>query len=175
MFKATDFKLMRRNCSEELNELLRLLKIPAPSFDDGDEFEIYSDLDKAIDEKFCAKLNCKSDLDGYAKLLNRGGLKFNSNETRKSMLKKIFANREKIFCLPSDDEKTQHIKLPPYFENTIKKFVANRHKLTIGDTIEITILIRRNKSMPSGDSSTSTFNGEILDILEQLNKIFGRI
>ena len=74
MFKATDFKLMRRNCSEELNELLRLLKIPALSFDDGDEFEIYSDLDKAIDEKFCAKLNCKSDLDGYAKLLNFGGI-----------------------------------------------------------------------------------------------------
>ena len=96
MFKATDFKLIRRLCLDDLNELLRLLKIPAPNFSDGDEFEIYGKLDRAIDEKFCAMLNCKSDLDGYAKLLDLGGIKFDSGETRNSMLKKVLANREKI-------------------------------------------------------------------------------
>lgn len=101
MFKATDFKLIRRYCSDDLNELLWLLKIPVPNFSGGDEFEIYGKLDRAIDEKFCALLNCKSDLDGYAKLLDLGGIKFDSGETRNSMLKKVLANREKILQVAS--------------------------------------------------------------------------
>ena len=96
MFKTPDFKLIRRNCPEELNKLLELLEINPENFDGGDEFKIYSELDKAIDEKFCERLNCKSDLDGYAKLLDLGGIKFDSGETRNDMLKKVLANRDKI-------------------------------------------------------------------------------
>ena len=96
MFKATDFQLMRRNCPEDLNKLLKLLGIPAPNFDSGNEFDIYGKLDGDIDKVFRSKLNCKSDLDGYAKLLDIGGIKFDSGETRNNMLKKILANREKI-------------------------------------------------------------------------------
>ena len=96
MFKAPDFKLIRRDCPEELEKLLQLLKIPMPNFNSGDEFKIYSELDKAIDEKFCERLNCKSDLDGYAKLLDLGGIKFGLSETRNNMLKKVLANRDKI-------------------------------------------------------------------------------
>lgn len=111
MFKATDFRLIRRHCPDELNKLLQLLKIPAPNFDDGDEFEIYNKLDRAIDEKFCALLNCKSDLDGYAKLLDCGGIEFDSGETRNGMLKKILANREKILHGKSVTARSQTVKL----------------------------------------------------------------
>jgi len=96
MFKATDFKLIRRNCPKELDKLLQRMKIPAPNFNSGNEFELYDKLDKEIDEKFCERLNCKSDLDGYAKLLDIGGIKFGLSETRNNMLKKVLANREKI-------------------------------------------------------------------------------
>lgn len=96
MFKATDFKLILRNCPEELDKLLQLLKISPQNFNDGNEFDIYDKLDKEIDEKFCELLNCKSDLDGYAKLLDIGGIKFGLSETRNNMLKKVLANREKI-------------------------------------------------------------------------------
>ena len=96
MFKATDFKLIRRNCPEELDKLLQRMKIPAPNFNSGNEFELYDKLDKEIDEKFCERLNCKSDLDGYAKLLDIGGIKFGLSETRNNMLKKVLANRDKI-------------------------------------------------------------------------------
>lgn len=96
MFKATDFKLIRRDCPEELKKLLKLLEIPPKNFDGSDEFELYDKLDKDIDKRFCERLNCKSDLDGYAKLLDLGGIKFDLSETRTSMLKKVLANRDKI-------------------------------------------------------------------------------
>ena len=111
MFKATDFKLIRRLCPDELEELLRLLEIDAPNFDDGDEFEIYKELDSAIDKKFCDRLNCNSDLDGYAKLLDRGGIEFDSGETRNSMLKKVLANRETILHGQSAPMQTKNIKI----------------------------------------------------------------
>lgn len=105
MFKATDFKLILRNCPEELDKLLQLLKISPQNFNDGNEFDIYDKLDKAIDKAFCAKLNCKSDLDGYAKLLDLGGIEFDLSETRNNMLKKILANRKKIW-----GQTTNHVK-----------------------------------------------------------------
>ncbi|MBD3878982.1 MAG: hypothetical protein SR1Q5_04760 [Quinella sp. 1Q5] len=106
MFKAPDFKLIQRDCPEELKKLLNLLNLRMEDFKGGDEFEIYSKLDKAIDKKFCERLHCKSDLDGYAKLLDLGGIEFDSGETRNNMLKKVLANRDKILGRTTNHTKT---------------------------------------------------------------------
>ena len=97
MFTASAFNLIRRNCPEDLDELLRLLDIKdEPDWEHGDEFDIAQDLDKKIDEKICALLNSDSDLAGYAKLLDMGGIKFSVSEMRKERIKKILDNRDKI-------------------------------------------------------------------------------
>lgn len=97
MFTASAFNLIRRNCPEDLDELLRLLDIKdEPDWEHGDEFDIAQDLDKKIDEKICALLNSDSDLAGYAKLLDMGGIKFSVSETRKERLAKIIDNRDQI-------------------------------------------------------------------------------
>ena len=41
MFKKTDFKLILRDCPEELNKLLELLEIDPKKFDGGDEYDHY--------------------------------------------------------------------------------------------------------------------------------------
>ena len=97
MFTASAFSLMRKNCPAELNELLRLLKINyKPDWEHGDEFKIAEKLDDEINKKICALLKSDSDLAGYAKLLDMGGIKFSVSETRKERLKKILASRDKI-------------------------------------------------------------------------------
>lgn len=97
MFTASAFSLMRKNCPAELNELLRLLKINyKPDWEHGDEFKIAEKLDDEINKKICALLKSDSDLAGYAKLLDMGGIGFSVSETRKERLGKILANRNKI-------------------------------------------------------------------------------
>ena len=97
MFTASAFSLMRQNCPAELNELLRLLKINyKPDWEHGDEFKIAEKLDDEINKKICALLKSDSDLAGYAKLLDMGGIGFSVSETRKERLGKILANRNKI-------------------------------------------------------------------------------
>jgi len=97
MFTASAFNLIRRNCPEDLDELLRLLDIKdEPDWEHGDEFDIAQDLDKKIDEKICALLNSDSDLAGYAKLLDMGGIGFSVSETRKERIAKIIDNRDSI-------------------------------------------------------------------------------
>lgn len=103
MFKATDFQLIRRHCPEDLEKLLELLGISAQNFDTDDK------LDEAIDKAFCSRLKCKSDLDGYGKLLDIGGIKFDSGATRREMLKKILDNRERIFQSPSAAPQTKSV------------------------------------------------------------------
>ena len=98
MFTPSDFKLIQRICPTDLLQLLNLLGIDSQkmNFEGDDEFEKYSDLDKEIDEKICAKLKSNSVLEGYAKLLDAGKIEFSLRETRIELLKKILANREKI-------------------------------------------------------------------------------
>ena len=96
MFTVSAFKLMRRNCKEDLDKLLDLLRINKPNWDRDDEFKISEDLDNKIDKKLCALLKSDSDIDGYAKLLEIGNVKFSFSETRKELLEKILANRDKI-------------------------------------------------------------------------------
>ena len=97
MFTASAFSLMRQNCPTELNELLRRLKIDyKPDWKHGDEFKIAEKLDDEINKKICALLKSDSDLAGYAKLLDMGGVGFSVSETRKERLGKILANRDKI-------------------------------------------------------------------------------
>lgn len=124
MFKATDFKLIRRNCPEELDKLLKLLGISTQNFDTDDE------LNEAIDQAFCTYLNCKSDLDGYGKLLDLGGIKFDSGETRREMLKKILDNRKRIFQSPSAAPQAEFVTVTchyaePIFDVRDKSFAAS--------------------------------------------------
>ena len=105
MYTAADFKLMRRICPDEMNDLLNNLGIKIPDFNSKDEFEIYSELDEEIDAKISAKLKSNSVLEGYTKLLDAGGIDFKLSETRIELLKKIIANREKILKGASAQEK----------------------------------------------------------------------
>ena len=96
MFTVSAFKLIRRNCPEDLDKLLKLLAVDKPNWDRDDEFKIAQELDRRIDKKLCALLDSNSDIDGYAKLLERGAVEFSFSETRKELLEKILANRDKI-------------------------------------------------------------------------------
>ena len=95
MFTASTFSLIRRNCPEELDKLLRLLDIKI-DWKHGDEFEIAQELDSKIEKEICALLKSDSDLTGYAKLLDMGGVEYSISETRKERLTKIIANRDRI-------------------------------------------------------------------------------
>lgn len=96
MFTASTFSLIRQNCPEKLNELLQLLDIEKPDWEHGDEFEIAQELDEEINKNICRLLNSDSDLAGYAKLLDMGGVRFSVSETRKERLAKIIDNRDQI-------------------------------------------------------------------------------
>ena len=61
-----------------------------------DDFKSYESLDVTIEKKLVAKLNSTSVVDGYAKLLDTGGVAFSLSETNNEILAKILANREKI-------------------------------------------------------------------------------
>ena len=100
MFTASTFSLIRRNCPEELDKLLRLLDIKI-DWKHGDEFEIAQELDSKIEKEICALLKSDSDLTGYAKLLDIGGVEYSISETRKERLAKIIANRDRILSASS--------------------------------------------------------------------------
>ena len=111
MFSVSAFKLMRRNCPEDLDKLLKLLAVDQPNWELDDEFKIAQELDNEIDKKLCALLDSDSDIDGYAKLLERGEVEFSFRETRKELLEKILANRGSILRESSDYTQSQDIKL----------------------------------------------------------------
>ena len=96
MFTASTFSLIRQNCPEKFDELLQLLDIEKPDWEHGDEFEIAQELDDDINKRICRLLNSDSDLAGYAKLLDMGGVGFSVSETRKERLAKIIDNRDQI-------------------------------------------------------------------------------
>ena len=58
--------------------------------------EIAQELDDDINKRICRLLNSDSDLAGYAKLLDMGGVGFSVSETRKERLAKIIDNRDQI-------------------------------------------------------------------------------
>ena len=97
MFTAADIKLIRRFCLDDFYELLDRLNIEKPDFNAGDEFEIYEDLDKRIDNAICEKLKSSSLIEGYAKLLDCGMIEFQLNETMNELLKKNFGQPRKNF------------------------------------------------------------------------------
>ena len=96
MFTASDFKIMERKCPNERDKLLKLLEIKVSLPFAEDDFKSYESLDVTIEKKLVAKLNSTSVVDGYAKLLDTGGVAFSLSETNNEILAKILANREKI-------------------------------------------------------------------------------
>ena len=63
MFTVSAFKLIRRNCPEDLDKLLKLLEVDKkPNWDRDDEFKIAQELDRRIDKKLCALLDSNSDI-----------------------------------------------------------------------------------------------------------------
>lgn len=105
MYTPSDFKLIRRNCPNEMTALLNNLGIKNPDFNAGDEYEIYSQLDDTLDKKISEILKSKSVLEGYTKLLDLGGVAYSTSETRVELLGKILANREKILQAASVQDK----------------------------------------------------------------------
>lgn len=96
MFTASDFKIMARKCPDARDKLLKLLGIRVALPFAEDDFKSYEDLDITIEKKIATKLNSDSVVDGYAKLLDTGGVAFSLSETNTEMLSKILANRDKI-------------------------------------------------------------------------------
>ena len=137
MFTPSDFKLIQRICPTDLLQLLNLLGIDSQkmNFAGNNEFEKYEDLDAAIEEKICAKLQSKSVLEGYAKILSSGGVAYNSSETRIELLKKILANREKIQASNS------YGKVQSDFNLTFNT-VEERSILNFNDSEEVLTLIK---------------------------------
>ena len=165
MFTVSAFKLMRRNCKEDLDKLLDLLRINKPNWDRDDEFKISKDLDNEIDKKLCASLKSDSDIDGYAKLLEIGNVKFSFSETRKELIEKILANRDKILqgaaVQAKNDNSTSDSDLSLWVR--IVRFFKR--------------LFGSEESAPS-QSSDELSREEIKNvfpILEQVNKIFNAI
>ena len=96
MFTTEEFQRMIKICPSDFEELLKNLQIASPNFDQEDEHKIYKVLDESIEKNICGLLNSNLLLDGYEKLLSRGGISFVSNDTRNEMIKKIVNGREKI-------------------------------------------------------------------------------
>lgn len=144
MFTPSDFKLIQRICPTDLLQLLNLLGIDNQkmNFAGDNEFEKYEDLDAAIEEKICAKLQSKSVLEGYAKLLDSGRVAYSSSETRIELLKKILANREKIQAPNS------YGKVQSDFKVTFST-VEERSILNFNDSAEVLTSIKENwKDIP---------------------------
>lgn len=93
-FILTAFILMQKLCPDERNKLLRQLNIPIPDFSHFNDDD-YTALDKKIYQKICKMMESNSDIEGYEKLLELGGMERN-NDIRRDCIAKIVANREKI-------------------------------------------------------------------------------
>ena len=165
MFTVSAFKLMRRNCKEDLDKLLDLLRINKPNWDRDDEFKISKDLDNKIDKKLCALLKSDSDIDGYAKLLERGAVKFSFNETRKELLEKILANRDKI--LQGAAAQARNNNSTSDSDLSLLARIVRFFKSLFGS----------NESAPSqpSDKLSREEIKNVFPILEQVNKIFNAI
>jgi len=164
LFTASTFSLIRRNCPEELNKLLRLLDIKI-DWEHGDEFEISQKLDNEIEKKICARLKSDSDLAGYAELLDMGDVKFSISDTRKERLAKILANRDKI--LQGAAAQTSNNNSSYDSDLSLWARIVRFFKRLFGS----------KESVPS-QSSDKLSREEIKNvfpILEQVNKIFNAI
>ena len=166
MFTASAFSLMQQNCPTELNELLRRLKIDyKPDWKHGDEFKIAEKLDNEINKKICALLKSDSDLAGYAKLLDMGGVGFSVSETRKERLGKILANRDKILqgaaaqARNNNSTSDSDLSLWARIIRFLKKLFGSEESAP---------------SQPSDKLSREEIKN-VFPILEQVNKIFNAI
>lgn len=128
MFTASHFKLIRKECPDELAELLSSLNIPLPDFDNGDEYDIYADLDQKIENDLKRQMKNDSILGGYMTLLNKGKISFSRKEILWQLLEKIVINNDKVLqgltkpaSNVSSGVTSQHVK--PY---------RGRSPLTIG-------------------------------------------
>ena len=81
MFTAAEYRLIREDCPKKLDSLLENLKIEKPTWNEGEEFEIYAKLDDEIISKLCEKMDSESIIDGYTKLMKLGDLHFDYSET----------------------------------------------------------------------------------------------
>lgn len=96
MFAAGEFQLIRSKCLTELKMLLNQLSIPMPNINDGNEFQIYEELDNDISKAICRMLKSDSIIDGYSKLLKLGNVDYDFSETDDELLRKILNNKDSI-------------------------------------------------------------------------------
>ena len=118
MFTAAEYRLIREDCPKKLDSLLENLKIEKPTWNEGEEFEIYAKLDDEIISKLCEKMDSESIIDGYTKLMKLGNLHFDYSETDNELLATILNKREKIQeCLQEKIDAYKKISaLPPEVE-----------------------------------------------------------
>ena len=118
MFTASHFKLMRKKSPSEFEELLNMLQVTKPDFENCDEYEIYEKLDKDIEDRLKTQMKSKFMSEVYSKLLQIVGINFSRSETPNQQINKILANRERILSRLS--ETSQDMKLTfthaKYFE-----------------------------------------------------------
>ena len=97
MFNANKMQLIRSSCLPDFESFLKKISVSVPNWNNGDEFQIYRELDGEITKKICRLMESSSIIDGYTKLLDLGGVSYNFSETDNELLEKIINNKEKIF------------------------------------------------------------------------------
>ena len=96
MFSAAEMQLIRANCLNEFEKLLKRLSIPTPDWNAKDEFKIYDDVDADLTDRICKLMKSETLYDGYTNLLKLGGVSYDYSESYNQLLDMIIANRDKI-------------------------------------------------------------------------------
>ena len=142
MFTATDFRLIRDKCPDDLETLLKKIGVNTPDFENGDEFKIASDLDDKITQKLCRLMKSDSVIGGYMDLLNYGNISYNYSETDNALLGKVIANKSSILKGATQPKKTE-VKARAASESpkgTVKR-ITEREPLALPTIIGGAILI----------------------------------
>ena len=111
MFTAAQMQLIRDNCLEDFESLLRELSVSVDW--SGDEYRAYKKIDDELSRKLSARLKSKSVTSGYTSLLKLGDLPYSYNETDSELLSKIIANRNRILRGLEKTSESVIIDTPP--------------------------------------------------------------
>lgn len=95
MFTAINFQNIRLKCAGDLDGLLHKLNIK-PDWQSADEYRLYSDLDEKIERAVCEKLQEKTLIRGYTKILDYGEIAYAPSDTYDELIQKIVDHREAI-------------------------------------------------------------------------------
>ncbi len=175
MFTAAEFRLIRENCTGDLQKLLAILKISDPNWS-GDEFKIYEKLDAEIVNRICRLLKSESILEGYTNLMTFGGLKFNYSETENELLATILQNKDSVMrgatqSISVQTQQTVTESRPQKVTKTVEKKVFLPVLIVVGIVLIIAGIVVSNSI--ENINKESTFSNSIGNIGAGIAGILG--